>query len=228
MVAAILHVTLLAGSGDAFAPSLTHGAAATRSITTSSLHQSSPRGSGQEEKALREELAKRNTAKEADDAKFAVLDGANMEGAFTEDATPKPLSTEDTSSLQAKMEKMIQPRAYPLFLLEKGAEFIESSFHDATSFLRQPKEPSAKKERLVVLGTGWGAHALLKGIDTNLYDVTVISPRNFFLFTPMLAGASVGTVEYRSITEPIREVCSLFLVISCCCHSLNHSQLLLL
>jgi len=36
--------------------------------------------------------------------------------------------------------------------------------------------------------------------------VTVISPRNYFLFTPMLAGASVGTVEYRSITEPIREI----------------------
>jgi len=34
----------------------------------------------------------------------------------------------------------------------------------------------------------------------------VISPRNHFVFTPMLAGASVGTVEYRSITEPIREV----------------------
>ena len=62
------------------------------------------------------------------------------------------------------------------------------------------------KERIVVLGTGWGAASFLKDIDTSLYDVTIISPRNYFLFTPMLAGASVGTVEYRSITEPIREV----------------------
>ena len=61
------------------------------------------------------------------------------------------------------------------------------------------------KEKLVILGAGWGAAALLQDIDTNRYDVTVISPRNFFVFTPMLAGASVGTVDVRSITQPIRE-----------------------
>lgn len=172
-----------------------------------SLHDNLPRGSGQEEKILREELQKRNVLSKEEEVKFGLKDGANMENAFTEDATPKPLSVEDTSSLAAKMEKMMQPRAYPLFLLEKAAEFVESSLYDATSFLREPKvTDKAKRERIVVLGTGWGSHSLLKGIDTDLYDVTVISPRNFFLFTPMLAGASVGTVEYRSITEPIREV----------------------
>ena len=62
------------------------------------------------------------------------------------------------------------------------------------------------KERIIVLGTGWGAASFLKSIDCNKYDVTVISPRNYFVFTPMLAGASVGTVEFRSITEPVREV----------------------
>ncbi|CAB9521114.1 Internal alternative NAD(P)H-ubiquinone oxidoreductase A1, mitochondrial [Seminavis robusta] len=66
--------------------------------------------------------------------------------------------------------------------------------------------PGTEREKIVVLGTGWGAVSFLKGIDTSLYDVTVISPRNYFLFTPMLAGASVGTVEYRSITEPVREI----------------------
>ena len=39
-----------------------------------------------------------------------------------------------------------------------------------------------------------------------MYDVTVVSPRNHFLFTPMLAASAVGTVEFRSITEPIRNV----------------------
>ena len=58
----------------------------------------------------------------------------------------------------------------------------------------------------MVLGTGWGAAAFLKNIDTDKYDVTVISPRNYFVFTPMLAGASVGSVDFKSITEPIREV----------------------
>lgn len=59
---------------------------------------------------------------------------------------------------------------------------------------------------MVVLGTGWAAHALLKEIDATKFEVTTVSPRNFFLFTPMLAASAVGTVEYRSITEPIRKV----------------------
>lgn len=37
----------------------------------------------------------------------------------------------------------------------------------------------------------------------NYFDVTVISPRNHFLFTPLLASASVGTLEFRDITEPL-------------------------
>jgi hypothetical protein len=60
------------------------------------------------------------------------------------------------------------------------------------------------KKRVMVLGTGWGGHAVSKVVDTGLYEVVVVSPRNYFLFTPMLAGSSVGTVDYRSIIEPIR------------------------
>ena len=34
----------------------------------------------------------------------------------------------------------------------------------------------------------------------------VISPRNFFLFTPLLPSCTTGTVEHRSIMEPIRNI----------------------
>lgn len=51
--------------------------------------------------------------------------------------------------------------------------------------------------KVVVLGTGWAAHALLKEIDASKFEVTVVSPRNFFLFTPMLAASAVGTVKRR-------------------------------
>ncbi len=100
-----------------------------------------------------------------------------------------------------RIEKAIKPRPYPLFLAEKTASIL-----DFSSVSAKEKPRLKTKEHLVVLGTGWGAAAFLKGIDTDKYDVTVISPRNHFVFTPMLAGASVGTVEYRSITRPIREV----------------------
>jgi NADH dehydrogenase FAD-containing subunit len=125
----------------------------------------------------------------------------------------------DKNSLAARMERLIKPRAYPLFMAEKAVEFVEATAHDfAKAFTsRKPNAgtvqgwaahdgDNAGRERVVILGTGWGAASYLKDIDNDLYDVTVISPRNYFLFTPMLAGASVGTVEYRSICEPIRDI----------------------
>jgi len=45
---------------------------------------------------------------------------------------------------------------------------------------------------------------VLKDINTDLYDPIVISPRNYFLFTPLLASTTVGTLEFRSIIEPVR------------------------
>lgn len=57
--------------------------------------------------------------------------------------------------------------------------------------------------RLVVLGTGFGAFNLVKHLG-NAYDITVVSPRNHFLFTPLVPSTTVGTIEFRSIIEPIR------------------------
>jgi len=57
--------------------------------------------------------------------------------------------------------------------------------------------------RLVVLGTGFGAFNLIKHLGDD-YDITVVSPRNHFLFTPLLPSTTVGTIEFRSVIEPIR------------------------
>ena len=61
------------------------------------------------------------------------------------------------------------------------------------------------KPRVVIVGSGWAAHAFLKICETDGYEVVCVSPRPFFVFTPMLASTAVGTVEYRSIVEPIRQ-----------------------
>ncbi len=61
-----------------------------------------------------------------------------------------------------------------------------------------------EKQRLVVLGTGFAAFSLLKTLKAGLFDTTIISPRNHFLFTPLLPSTTVGTLEFRSIIEPIR------------------------
>ncbi|KAJ3135398.1 NADH:ubiquinone oxidoreductase [Physocladia obscura] len=49
-----------------------------------------------------------------------------------------------------------------------------------------------------------GSTSLLKDIDTENYNVVLISPRAYFLFTPLLPSSTVGTVELRSIMQPIR------------------------
>lgn len=62
------------------------------------------------------------------------------------------------------------------------------------------------KPKMVILGTGWGSVALLKTLHAGEYHVTVVSPVNHFLFTPMLPSATVGTLEFRSLVEPIRRI----------------------
>jgi len=61
-----------------------------------------------------------------------------------------------------------------------------------------------KKESLVIIGTGWAGYKVLERVDSEKYDVTVVSPRNHFVFTPLLAGTAVGTLDFRCVTEPIR------------------------
>jgi NADH:ubiquinone reductase (non-electrogenic) len=60
-----------------------------------------------------------------------------------------------------------------------------------------------------VLGTGFASLSLLDNLAKGRFDVTVVSPRNHFLFTPLLPSTTVGTVEFRSIIEPIRTACRL-------------------
>ncbi|KAK5664156.1 hypothetical protein OQA88_371 [Cercophora sp. LCS_1] len=67
-------------------------------------------------------------------------------------------------------------------------------------------EADPNKKTLVILGTGWGSVSLLKRLDTENYNVIVISPRNYFLFTPLLPSCTTGTIEHRSIMEPIRTI----------------------
>jgi NADH:ubiquinone reductase (non-electrogenic) len=65
-----------------------------------------------------------------------------------------------------------------------------------------PFDPKLKT--VCILGTGWAATSILKDIDTTNLNVVVVSPRNYFLFTPLLPSCTVGTADLRSIMQPIR------------------------
>lgn len=87
------------------------------------------------------------------------------------------------------------------FLIAAGY-FIYDANHPPAQQL--PFDPS--KKTLVILGSGWGATALIDSIDTQDYNVVIISPYNYFLFTPLLPSVTVGTLNGRSITQPTRHI----------------------
>jgi NADH:ubiquinone reductase (non-electrogenic) len=62
----------------------------------------------------------------------------------------------------------------------------------------------ADRSKLLVLGCGFAGFSLLSNLRKDRWDVTLLSPRNYFLFTPLLPSATSGSVEFRSILEPAR------------------------
>ncbi|KAF3913556.1 hypothetical protein ABW20_dc0104686 [Dactylellina cionopaga] len=72
--------------------------------------------------------------------------------------------------------------------------------HTAQKFITK----NTGKERVVILGSGWAGFTLSRQLDKKKYETTVVSPRSYFVFTPLLASTAVGTLEFRTTLEPIR------------------------
>lgn len=62
-------------------------------------------------------------------------------------------------------------------------------------------------ERVVILGSGFAGVRVARGLDAGRFETTLVSPRNHFLFTPLLPSTTVGTLEFRSIIDPVRLAC---------------------
>ncbi|POS74789.1 external NADH-ubiquinone oxidoreductase 1, mitochondrial precursor [Diaporthe helianthi] len=63
-----------------------------------------------------------------------------------------------------------------------------------------------KRERIAILGSGWAGYAFARTLDPAKYERVIISPRSYFVFTPLLASTSVGTLEFRTILESVRRL----------------------
>ncbi|KAK4700042.1 NADH:quinone reductase (non-electrogenic), partial [Phenoliferia sp. Uapishka_3] len=87
-------------------------------------------------------------------------------------------------------------------VLGAGTFVVWTSYEQRNPGEQLPHDPSLPN--VVVLGNGWGSTAFLKQLDNEGYNVIVISPRNYFLFTPLLPSVTVGTLAARSILEPTR------------------------
>lgn len=58
----------------------------------------------------------------------------------------------------------------------------------------------------MILGSGWAGYALAQTIKPPNATRVLISPRSHFVFTPLLASTTVGTLEFRAAIEPVRRL----------------------
>ncbi|XP_073273835.1 internal alternative NAD(P)H-ubiquinone oxidoreductase A1, mitochondrial-like [Primulina huaijiensis] len=99
-------------------------------------------------------------------------------------------------------------RTTPQYQFAHAPSVVEESDSEYES-IKYPTLEATKpgeKPRVVVMGSGWAACRFLKGLDTKLYDVVCVSPRNHMVFTPLLASTCVGTLEFRSVAEPVSRI----------------------
>jgi len=113
-------------------------------------------------------------------------------------APPSPPPPVETRGRRRTYLGLVWDRTLDTF--EDALLHLRRQFFWQGEFLSSSGRP---KPRLVILGTGWVGHAMVKIIDIDKYEVIVISPRNYFLFQPMLPSSALGIVEFRSCCEPI-------------------------
>ncbi|QIW99123.1 hypothetical protein AMS68_004641 [Peltaster fructicola] len=128
---------------------------------------------------------------------FVIFSGAIVAGFFIFDATTYRANP-DVIDVPVSEYALNPRRGGP-----KNLPIVEYYIDDDDCDERREQK---HKPKLVVLGTGWGSVALLKELNAGDYHVSVISPNNHFLFTPMLPSATVGTLEFRSLVEPVRRI----------------------
>ncbi|KAI0366509.1 FAD/NAD(P)-binding domain-containing protein [Pilatotrama ljubarskyi] len=88
--------------------------------------------------------------------------------------------------------------------------------------------PAVGRQRLVILGSGWGGYEILRAIDKKRWNVVIVSPNNYFNFTPLLASCCVGTLEFRATVEPVRRYTPEVVAYTAWCDSIDfkHKKLI--
>lgn len=80
-----------------------------------------------------------------------------------------------------------------------------TSPHIQTAGSKIDPEREGDLERVVILGSGWGGYTLSRALSRSKFSTTVVSPRSYFVFTPLLTDSAVGTLNFSEIVEPVRD-----------------------
>lgn len=57
----------------------------------------------------------------------------------------------------------------------------------------------------MIIGSGWGGYTFSRKLTSKHFSPLIISPRTYFLFTPLLTDAAGGSLDYSQIIEPVRD-----------------------
>ncbi|KAJ5458391.1 hypothetical protein N7475_009779 [Penicillium sp. IBT 31633x] len=68
-----------------------------------------------------------------------------------------------------------------------------------------PHQSEDQKERVVILGSGWGGYTLSRRLSPKKCSPLIISPRSYFVFTPLLTDTASGSLDFSNIVEPVRD-----------------------
>jgi NADH dehydrogenase len=61
------------------------------------------------------------------------------------------------------------------------------------------------KTRVLILGSGWAGYVLSRKLDPKKHHITIVSPRSYLVFTPLLNDTVVGTLDFANVIEPVRD-----------------------
>ena len=106
------------------------------------------------------------------------------------------------AKLALRRATVLRPCARPVYLTVRLAS---TSPHIQTAGSKIDPAKPGDQERVVILGSGWGGYTLSRALSRSKFSTTVISPRSYFVFTPLLTDSAVGTLNFSEIVEPVRD-----------------------
>ncbi|KIW16363.1 hypothetical protein PV08_06414 [Exophiala spinifera] len=83
-------------------------------------------------------------------------------------------------------------------------QYFADAAPDARTHGQEEADVNDRREKVVILGSGWAGFVLARRLDPRKYRVVVVSPRSYFVFTPLLNDTAVGTLESRNVLESVR------------------------
>jgi NADH dehydrogenase len=66
--------------------------------------------------------------------------------------------------------------------------------------------PASSKNRIIIIGGGFGGIEIAKHINTKKYEVLLIDRHNYFTFQPLLYQVATGGLEPDSVAYPLRKI----------------------